>query len=168
MVKDTPKEAIGEAEGTDSAPAAPHRRTRSRAGDVAEEPQADVVADLSQEIDGASGTAEGVVKEEEWRWRAVPGAPSLPRWGHSVTRVGDGQLFILGGENADECFNSGHIYQHAEGSWSFDPIPARQVLSPHSCSCSLAVPWQPSCVCLLTASVDVLAGSVRAPCLARC
>ena len=131
VVSHTPGEAAADA--ADAAPAAPRRRTRCRTTGV-EDPQedtlaADVVADLNKEIDGASklAAAEAAADEEEWRWRAVPGAPSLPRWGHSVTRVGDGQLFILGGENADECFNSGHIYQHTEGSWSFDPIPARQV-----------------------------------------
>ncbi len=132
VVSHTPGE---EGAAAAAAPAAPRRRTRCRTAGAEDEPQeedtptADVVADLNEEIDGASklAAAEAVADQEEWRWRAVPGAPSLPRWGHSVTRVGDGQLFILGGENAAECFNSGHIYQHTEGSWSFDPIPARQV-----------------------------------------
>ena len=123
-------------------PAAPRRRTRSRT-QAAEElspavqaPPADDDNDGGIEAAAAGkpmspasklAAAEAAADEEEWRWRAVAGAPSLPRWGHSVTRVGEGQLFILGGENADECFNSGHIYQLTEGRWSFNPIPARQV-----------------------------------------
>jgi hypothetical protein len=137
---------------SDSAPAAPRRRTRSRtqASDepastapVSDEPaDANSVAITADDgaDDGAAAAAEpaeaqspasklaaaeATADEEEWRWRSMQGAPTLPRWGHSVTRVDD-QLFILGGENADECFNSGHIYQHTEGRWSFDPIPARQ------------------------------------------
>ena len=36
-------------------------------------------------------------------------------------------MFVLGGENSDECFNSGHIYKHTAGQgWSFEEVAARQ------------------------------------------
>ena len=141
-----------------AAPAAPRRRTRSRTQAAEELSPAVQAPPVDDDSDGGIeaavtgkpadaqspasklAAAEAAADEEEWRWRAVVGAPSLPRWGHSVTRVGEGQLFILGGENADECFNSGHICQLTEGRWSFNPIPARQVGSVHLLRCGTHLP----------------------------
>lgn len=138
----------GEA-GAEAPAAPPRRRTRSRTG-AAEEQEAAAAAAVqpSQAADGdggasaepaaAAATPEDAVEEatpaqrlaaaeeaadaEEWRWRGLAAAPSLPRWGHSVTRVGDGQLFILGGENHDDCFDSGHVYKQVATTWTFEPM----------------------------------------------
>lgn len=109
------------------------------------------------EAKGQSAAAAAAAEEEieDWRWRKLVKAPVLPRWGHTLTRVvrpnrpglcdvlwaqpcaddelltgllqAEGQVFVLGGENSEECFDSGHIYKHTVGQgWSFEEVPARQ------------------------------------------
>ena len=109
------------------------------------------------EANGQSAAAAAAAAEEEiedWRWRKLAKAPVLPRWGHTLTRVvrpsrpglchaqtlcaaelltcclvlqAEGQVFVLGGENSEECFDSGHIYKHTAGQgWSFEEVAARQ------------------------------------------
>ena len=104
------------------------------------------------EAKGQSAAAAAAAEEEieDWRWRKLAKAPVLPRWGHTLTRVvrpnrpglcaddellrrgclvlqAEGQVFVLGGENSDECFDSGHIYKHTAGQgWSFEEVAARQ------------------------------------------